>query len=88
MKTLQAGFIYFFPPEDYSFSSISKILLAVFIIGIGWEVFEMLVNDVIARNPFNLLDTISDILFDLSGGAAAILYFYKRISFASENEVQ
>ncbi len=64
---------------DVSFKSIFKILFFVLLIGIGWELFEILVNDVIAQNPFNYLDTFSDILFDLAGGTLAILYFFKRI---------
>ena len=73
--------IYLFPPKDYAFDvkTILKILLFVLLIGVGWEIFEILVNDVLARNPFNTLDTLSDIFFDLSGGAFAILYFLKRI---------
>ncbi|HTE48724.1 MAG TPA: hypothetical protein VK675_02365 [Candidatus Paceibacterota bacterium] len=76
--------IYLFPPKAYSIDSVLKILLAVFFIGVGWEVFEILVNETIARNPFNSLDTMSDIFFDLSGGATAVLYFFKRIMHDSE----
>jgi len=71
--------LYLFPPKDSSFNSILRIWFLVLCIGIGWEVFEILVNDVIIRNPFNPLDTFSDIFFDLAGGATAILYFLKRI---------
>jgi len=59
--------------------AIIKILLFVLLVGVGWEVFEISVNDVLARNPFNALDTFSDIFFDLSGGTLATLYFFKRI---------
>ncbi len=67
-------FFYFFPLKNNSFSVIFKLLLFVFLAGIGWEVYEILVNDIIAQNPFDYFDTISDICFDLSGGLCAILY--------------
>ena len=76
--------LYLLPPQCDSISSIFTILLFVLCIGIGWEIFEILVNDVIVRNPFNPLDTASDIFFDLSGCAVAILYFFKRIMLAKE----
>ncbi len=63
-----------------------KILLSVFFIGIGWEIFEIFVNDVIAQNAFNYLDTISDVFFDLIGGALAILYFFRRIVLQSKDD--
>ena len=44
-------------------------------VGLGWEVFEMLVNDVIAQNPFDFKDTSSDIFADLLGGFCAMLIF-------------
>ena len=58
---------------------IFKILLFVLCIGIGWEVFEVLVNDVITRNPFDYLDTTSDIFFDILGGFCVILYIWKKL---------
>ncbi|MBI2627713.1 hypothetical protein HYW72_02150 [Candidatus Nomurabacteria bacterium] len=51
-----------------------KILLFVFLVGIGWEVFEILVNDIVAQNSLDYLDIISDIFFDLFGGLCATLY--------------
>lgn len=66
----------------YFFSSKTpylKILLFVLFIGLGWEIFELLFNNIIAQNPFNALDTISDIFFDLSGGLCAILYVWKKL---------
>jgi hypothetical protein len=65
---------------ELSFKLILKIILGVLIIGVLWEVFEILVNNMLAQNPFNTLDTISDIFFDLTGGTFAILYFFKRIN--------
>ena len=76
-----------FEIEEISLKFVFKILLFTLTIGIGWEIFEILVNDVLIKNPFNYLDTFSDIFFDLSGGTFAILYFFKRIMFVSENKV-
>ena len=58
---------------------ISKALLFVMLVAIGWEVFEFLVNDVIAQNPFDFIDTISDVFFGLFGGLCAILYICKKL---------
>lgn len=66
--------LYIFSPQDVSIKLILKVLLSIFCIGIGWEVYEILVNDVLAKNPFDRLDTLSDIFFDLFGGLCAILY--------------
>lgn len=71
--------LYIFPLTEKSSHIIWKVLSFVFIVGIGWEIFEMIVNDVIAKNPFDLLDTSSDIFFDLAGGAFAVFYFLRRI---------
>jgi len=79
--------IYFLAPKAISFRSILIILFSVLLIGVGWELFEIFFNNYIAQNPFNTLDTISDVFFDLAGGSAAILYFLKTIMRTGENEV-
>jgi hypothetical protein len=48
------------------------ILLAVLIIGVGWEVFEYVFNNVIAGQIWNMLDTLSDICFDMAGGVMGL----------------
>ena len=78
---------YFFTFQGISSKLILRILSLVLIIGIGWELFEILVNDAFASNSFNSLDTLSDIFFDLAGGSLSILYFLKRIMFSGENKV-
>ena len=70
---------YTFSLQSVSDKLIFKILLLVLFIGLGWEVFEILVNDVMAQNSFNFLDTLSDIFFDLSGGLCAMLYLWKKL---------
>src|SRR3989339_607345 len=72
-------YFYIFPAENKSFYLIFKILLFTLFIGISWEVFEILFNNIIALNPFDFSDTLSDIFFDLAGGGVAIFYFFKRI---------
>jgi|SRR3989344_3755043 len=79
---------YIFSPKKVTLALIWKTLLFVLVVGIGWEWYEILVNEIIARNPFNYLDAFSDIAFDLAGGALAILYLFKRIMLVQKSEVQ
>ena len=72
-------FLWLFYLENLSVRLVFKIILGVLLIGILWEVFEILVNNSIAQNPFNVLDTLSDLLFDLFGGLCAILYLCIRL---------
>ncbi len=72
-------FIYFLKPKDINFSNILKIVLGAFIVSFGWEIFEIFLNNVTLRDPFNSLDTMSDLCFDLSGAIISIFYFSKRI---------
>ena len=80
-------FFYLFLPENLSLKLIFKVSLFILIIGIGWEIFEILFINYINQNPFNILDTISDLFFDLTGGLFAILYFYKKIMFIIKNAI-
>lgn len=68
-----------FRVSDFNFSFIFKIILGVLLIGIFWEIFEILVDKTISHNGFNTLDTFSDLFFDLAGGLFAIFYFLKRL---------
>lgn len=71
---------------------IFKIIFGVLLIGILWEVFEILVNNITVQNSFNILDTTSDIFFDLAGGLFAIFYFFfyflKKIIQNTESKLQ
>lgn len=71
-----------------SANPIFKILSGVLIIGVLWEVFELIVNNTIAQNPFDVLDTASDLFFDLAGGTFSAFYFFKKIALGGENEIQ
>ena len=78
---------WFFKIKEISLSLVIKIIFGVLIIGVLWEIFEIIVNNYTTQNPFNLLDTLSDIFFDLSGGCFAILYFLKKIMPIAENKL-
>lgn len=69
-------YFYLFPPKENSAVSFLRVFLFVLAIGIGWEVFEMMVNDIIIQNPLNYSDMLSDLFFDLFGGLCAILYIH------------
>jgi len=60
------------------FHAAFKVSVFVLFIGLGWEIFELVFNNIVAQNPFNYLDASSDIFFDLSGGLCAILYIWKK----------
>ena len=74
----------FFLKNDIS-KSVFKILFIVLFLGIGWEIFEIVVNNYVTQNHFNYIDTISDISFDIAGGLAAVLYYLKNIMSVEEN---
>lgn len=78
---LGLALIWFFSVREFSPKSILKIILGALLIGILWELFEILIDKSIAQNPFNILDTISDMCFDLAGGGLSIIYFFKRIVY-------
>lgn len=73
--------------EESDFRLISKVILSVLVIGILWELYEVLFYNYLGQNPFDILDTLSDVLFDLAGGSFAILYFFKRIVSIKENTI-
>src|SRR3989344_6501694 len=70
-------FTYVFYQEDSFRKRIPAIIVCAVAVGILWEVFEFVLG-VIAVDQFNILDTTSDIFFDLSGGLCAILYVWKK----------
>ena len=80
-------FIYVFSRRSLD-NLIFKVVLSVLLIGIFWEIFEFYVNNVVGRTPFNVVDTLFDIIFDFFGGLLSVLYFLKKIMKASENRVQ
>lgn len=79
---------YFFPPKEGSLKSILGTIAGVLFFAIAWEVFEYFVDENIARNGFDIHDTLSDICFDLAGAFTALFYFFKRIIIPEQNNVQ
>lgn len=59
----------------FSIKNILWLLSLVFVVGFLWEIFEVIFNNMIAGTSFDLLDTISDLFFDLLGGMSAFLFF-------------
>ncbi|MEK7569536.1 MAG: hypothetical protein AAB500_01430 [Patescibacteria group bacterium] len=74
---LWIGFaLFYFARGELSFV---KFIGWVLGIGVLWEVFELFNNHYFGtQDPFDLLDTLSDFLFDLLGGTAAYLMKQKR----------
>ncbi len=84
---LGLALLWFLKIKEISLMLIFKMILGVLIIGVLWEIFEIILNNYTTQSPFNSLDTISDIFFDLSGGCFAILYFIKKIMPIKSNIV-
>jgi len=80
-------FIWILKVKEISLSSIIKISVFVFFVGILWELFEIIINETITGDSFDTLDTISDLSFDLTGGFIAMLYFIKRIMLIDEYNI-
>lgn len=72
--------LWFIPLKKDTKHYLVKIFLGILVVGIGWEVFEFLVNNkYLAKEPFDIVDTLSDIFFDSLGGISGLLYFSQRI---------
>ena len=80
-------FILIFWNQKLDSKLILKILLGVLLIGVLWEIFEIVLNYFTVKDLFNALDTFSDLCFDLAGGAFAIFYFLKKTMFQIKNRV-
>ena len=76
------GLLWLFVPKVFNFKVVFQILFGVILVGLAWEVFEFLVNENIAKNPFDLKDTTSDLFFDTLGGLVAVWYFFKKTIYS------
>ena len=76
---LGLALVWLFRIKEISFKSIFYLILGVLLIGVLWEIFEIIIDETITGNSFNTLDTISDIFFDIAGGSLALLYFFKKL---------
>lgn len=64
--------------QDFSRKIFFKIIFGVFLVGLGWEIFEFGVDEIILKNPFNTkIDTLSDLVCDTFGGLIGIFYYFK-----------
>ena len=84
---LSFAMIWFFKIKKITPKIIFEIILGVLFFSIIWEVFEIIVDKSITDNIFNILDTISDIFFDLAGGFSAMLYFSRKVMSIKENTI-
>lgn len=71
--------IWYLGDSKFSIESVGRVILGAFIVGLAWEVFELLLNEQFVQNAYDLPDTLSDIFFDLSGAFTAVLYTAMRI---------
>ena len=53
-------------------------LIFAFIVGVMWEVFELLSGATLIQSTVYTIDTAFDFLFDLLGAFAALLFFHLR----------
>src|SRR3989338_10618649 len=58
---LALAFIWVYNKEKLNSINILKVMLSVLLVGVAWEVFEVLVNQSLAKNLFDALDTLSDL---------------------------
>ncbi len=61
------------------FEFLVPILFGVLLVGVCWEVFEYYFVNYIAQNTFNVVDTASDLFFDLAGGLLAVVYYTRNL---------
>ncbi len=73
------AYLYLVSATDINQRLVWKTLGAVLLIGVGWEIFEFYFINHVAENPFDQVDTLSDLFFDLLGGSGAIIYFKNKI---------
>jgi hypothetical protein len=74
--------------ENFTIESVGRVILGAFIVGLAWEVLELLLNEQFVQNAYDLPDTLSDIFFDLSGAFTAVFYVALRIMHISESRLK
>lgn len=80
---LSALAIYYFTPivAEKKHTVRTVIFIAIFsalIIGIGWEAFEWVVDQMTGLKHVDIIDTLSDIMNDLIGATVAAVIFIKK----------
>ena len=81
-------FIYTLSVDEASLKSLWQVVLLTLLIGVSWEIYEFVVNNMIGRVPFDILDTLSDIFWDVAGGFVSLFYFSKIIMMVRGNKIQ
>ncbi len=84
-------FLYVFERREYKPLTIGlflRVMACVLLVGLLWEMYEFYIFQHLSRNTFDLTDTLSDVGFDLLGGALSGLYFLKIIMRKLRDRVQ
>lgn len=68
---------WFLEPQNLDSRLILKVISVVLVVGVGWEIYEVVVNETFAKFPFSYVDSASDLFFDLAGGTLATLYYVR-----------
>lgn len=72
---------------EYDILLIKKVVLWSLVIGLGWEWFEWVTDILTGANNMHMLDSYSDIFFDLAGTFTA-LYIFNNKYINLENNKQ
>lgn len=67
--------LWFLNYGEISLKNVFSVIFFVLLIGLGWEFFEIIINNSFAKDKFDLFDTLSDVCFDLSGGFFSVFYY-------------
>ena len=59
----------------FNYRFIFYTFLSVLLVGVLWEIFEYALEIFVSHQPQIILDTFSDIFFDMAGGLFGIIYF-------------
>ncbi len=70
--------IWLFKISNFDKKTIWTVFFWVILVGAGWEMFEFVVDHRVGTGGFNIIDTLSDICFDLAGGFVALLYHFRK----------
>lgn len=85
-------FFWFFKVRELNLSVnlkfLARLVAWVLFIGVAWELFEYYFINYVAQNNFDLLDTLSDLFFDLFGGITAVTFLLKRDVLINSNKVE
>lgn len=66
-------------PLDLNRTILFVVIFSI-IIAVGWEVFEYVVAITTRGSVLHLLDSVSDIFFDLAGASTAVIYTLFKIN--------